>query len=186
MLSGTARSPQRCRSQSVCAQPTVLYQGDSFKFGRQRGDGCPAEYTMIDCWRLAEQLEGRRVDLVLFEGEEEHKPKDQQDLAVVEFKRGWIDAGPNAWFSGRDCQAGPRQARAAGTSTGNLSASPQVFAGAISSHRWQPCWRGASRGPARLDLLGADAHATEPPRQLPSISTSRIADLRGSWAWRQR
>jgi hypothetical protein len=31
--------------------------------------------------------------MVLFEGEEEGKPKDQQDfLALVEFKRGWLSA----------------------------------------------------------------------------------------------
>jgi hypothetical protein len=43
--------------------------------------------------RLAEQLGGRRVDLAIFAGEEEHKAKDQQDLfALVEYKRGWISA----------------------------------------------------------------------------------------------
>lgn len=42
---------------------------------------------------LAEQLGGRRVDMVLFEGEEERKAKDLQDFfALVEVKRGWIDA----------------------------------------------------------------------------------------------
>jgi hypothetical protein len=43
--------------------------------------------------RLMRRLDGRRVDMVLFEGEEEHKSKDQQDFfALVEFKRGWISA----------------------------------------------------------------------------------------------
>jgi hypothetical protein len=42
---------------------------------------------------LAQQSNGRRVDMVLFEGEEEGKPKDQQDmLALVEFKRGYVSA----------------------------------------------------------------------------------------------
>lgn len=43
---------------------------------------------------LTQQLDQRRVDMVLFEGQEEQKPKDQQDfLALIEFKRGQIDAG---------------------------------------------------------------------------------------------
>lgn len=42
---------------------------------------------------LAQQLNGRRIDMALFEGEEEGKPKEQQDfLALIEFKNGWIDA----------------------------------------------------------------------------------------------
>jgi hypothetical protein len=41
---------------------------------------------------LAQQIGGRRVDMALFTGQDEHKPKDEQDfLALVEFKRGWID-----------------------------------------------------------------------------------------------
>ncbi len=55
--------------------------------------GLPEQLPDHQLLRLAEQLGGRRVDLVLFEGEEERKPKDQQDfLAFVEFKKGWIDA----------------------------------------------------------------------------------------------
>jgi hypothetical protein len=43
---------------------------------------------------LAQQLAGRRVDMILFEGEEDNKPKDQQDfLVMAEFKRGWLDSG---------------------------------------------------------------------------------------------
>ena len=45
---------------------------------------------------LAQQLNGRRVDMALFEGEKEGKPKEQQDfLALVEFKGGWLDAAGN-------------------------------------------------------------------------------------------
>lgn len=37
-------------------------------------------------------LRGRRPDMALFASEEEHKAKEQQDLlALVEFKRGWVD-----------------------------------------------------------------------------------------------
>jgi len=43
--------------------------------------------------KLAQELNGRRVDMVLFESQEQGKPKDQQSFfALVEFKRGWIDA----------------------------------------------------------------------------------------------
>jgi hypothetical protein len=43
--------------------------------------------------RFARQVDGRRVHMVLFQGEEERKPKDEQDfLALVEFKRFYIDA----------------------------------------------------------------------------------------------
>jgi hypothetical protein len=43
--------------------------------------------------RFAQQVDGRRVDMVIFQGEEERKPKDEQDfLALVEFKRFYIDA----------------------------------------------------------------------------------------------
>ena len=44
--------------------------------------------------RLAEQLGGRRIDMALFEGEAEQKPRNEQDfVALVEFKKGWIDSG---------------------------------------------------------------------------------------------
>lgn len=43
--------------------------------------------------QLAGKLKGRRVDMVLFQGQEIGKPKDCQDFyALVEFKGGWLDA----------------------------------------------------------------------------------------------
>jgi hypothetical protein len=67
--------------------------------GARQRRGLPQQFRDARLLLLAQQLGGRRVDMVLFEGEEDHKPKDEQDFfALVEFKRGWIDA---ASFPGR-------------------------------------------------------------------------------------
>jgi Uncharacterized conserved protein len=49
---------------------------------------------------------------------------------------------------------------AAGTSTGAQSASRQVFTGATSSHRLQPCWRAANHHPAGRALISRIAGRT--------------------------
>ena len=42
---------------------------------------------------LSDEIYGRRIDMVIFEGQNEGKPKHEQDIfALAEFKRGWIDS----------------------------------------------------------------------------------------------
>ena len=78
---------------STTLETSFEFLKECYEETRQRR-GLPSRAESNRLTELRQELGWRRIDMVFFEGEEEGKPKKDQDaFALVEFKRGYVSEG---------------------------------------------------------------------------------------------